>query len=321
MKHDWLVENDVAKKALHDLYFETGSLPNQQPKVKAKEAEKPQTAEQPTHATAPATVEPAASALSGAAQTSDRPWTKRMVIVALALIVAFVAYREMPNFEMSPSKAAAKHTRSPLIREAMARKQADNASLQSGMNLPALGSLAINPTVILARYQPGQSTSQTLTVDNQTPNTLSFGIEAEDLVAVDGVLTLVPAGDTPNSVAALAVFSQKFVQVGPMEKATVQLTLTWPASTNVRGVLARLRGTDEIRLGGTGTMTATLGTMIAFAGTQDSDSQVQGAATGIALPLTHFVISQWSTTPAGPASAGSPKEGKAVKVAGMGVSQ
>jgi hypothetical protein len=321
MKHDWLVENDDAKKALHDLYFETGSLPNQQPKVKVKEAEKPQTAEQPSQATTSATAESVASAVSGATQTSDRRWTKRAVIVALALIVAFVAYRKMPTFDMSPSKAATKHTRSPLIREAMARRQADNTSPQSASNLPALGSLAINPTVILARYQAGQSTTQTLTVDNQTPNTLSFGMEAEDLVAVDGVLVLVPAGDTPNSVAALAVFSQKFVQVGPMEKATVQLTLTWPPSTNVRGVLARLRGTDEIRLGGTGTMTASLGTMIAFAGTQESDSQVQGAATGIALPLTHFAISQWSLTPVGPASAGSPKDVRVAKIAGLGASQ
>jgi hypothetical protein len=120
---------------------------------------------------------------------------------------------------------------------------------------------------------------------------MTFEMEAEDLVGQGEDLNLVPAGDSSNSVAASAVFSQKYVRVEPMDRATVQVTLTWPASTTVRGVLARLRGTDDVHLSGAGTMTASLGTLIAFSRSQDSGTQ---QAAGFQSVQTHFTVSQWS---------------------------
>lgn len=328
MKQDWLVENDDARKTLHDLYFETGSLPDQQPKVKAKEPENPKPVAQPTQTTPAGTAEIAAPLNHVDAGTSSRLWLKRTAYITLALLLAFAAYREMPNFDVSQSKSTLRHTHSPLIREALEKRQAASSSQQATAKLPALWSLAVTPTVIMARYEPGQSITQTLTVDNQTPNAMTFEMEAEDLVAHGEDLILVSAGDSADSVAATAVFSQRYVQVLPMDKTTVQVTLTCPASTTVRGVLARLRNMDEVPLGGTGTISTSLGTLFTLVRRQDSATQDPGITAGLQPSQAHFMISQWSTgrdsVATGSGDAGVSKNSKDIKVAkfaGLGENQ
>jgi hypothetical protein len=96
MKHDWLVENADGRKTLHDLYFETGSLPHQQPKVKPKEPEKAKTAGRLAQSTISGLVaiDSAANYLRAA---SSRPWLKRAAYVSAAVILSLGAYRAMPK--------------------------------------------------------------------------------------------------------------------------------------------------------------------------------------------------------------------------------
>ena len=328
MKQDWLVENEDARKTLHDLYFETGSLPDQQPKVKAKEPEKTKPVEQPTQAAPAAAVQIVTLENHGGAETSGNAWLKRAVFIVLALLLAFTAYREMPSFNVSQPKATPRHAHSPLIQEALEKGQAPDSSPLATANLSVSGNLAVTPTVIMAQYQPGRTIAQTLTVNNQTPDAMTFEMEAEDLVAQGEELTLVPAGDFSESVAATAVFSQRYVQVGPMEKATVQMTLTCPAGTTVRGVLARFRGTDTVPSAGGGTISTSLGTLITFVRPRDSGPQALGTTTGFQTPQAHFTISQWPTEEDSGAAvsrtSGVSKNSKGIKAAnfaGLGANQ
>lgn len=328
MKQDWLVENEDARKTLHDLYFETGSLPDQQPKVKAKEPEKTNPVEQPTPSAPAGMAEVARRSTDVDAGTSSGSWLKRTVYITLALLLAFAAYQEMPKLDVSESKATPRHAHSPLIREALERRQAPSSSQPARANLWISGSLAVTPTVIMAQYQPGQSIAQTLTVDNQSPNAMTFEMEAEDLVAQGEELTLVPAGDFSGSVAATAVFSQRYVQVGPMEKAAVQMTLTCPAGTTVRGVLARFRSTDMVPSSVGGTISTSLGTLITFVRHQDSPGQDPVATAGFQPSQAHFTISQWSTEGNTSASVSgtsgvskNSKDIKAANYAGLGENQ
>jgi virulence-associated protein VagC len=317
-RRDWLVENDDARKALHALYFETGSLPNQQPKLKLKEPEKANPAEQAGQIAPLPDVASDVSANNSNAKPSGNSWVKPAIFFTIALCVGFGVYRVMPRLDTS-SKPAAHHIKSPLIREALEKQQAAEPTAQPGASLEAMGSLAVTPSVIMAQYSPGQSSTQTLTVDNQTPEAMTFAMEAVDVVAKGDQLVFVPAGDTPNSVAATAVFSEKFVRVELMDKATVQVTLTWPAATNVRGVVARLRSTDEAHLGGIGLMATSLGTLITFSGGQNSAAGAAGSQAGVqssdARPLA---ISQWSeqngTSTPGMDNAGTSSNSKAIKV-------
>jgi len=295
MKHDWLVENDAARKALHDLYFETGSLPGQQPKAKERESEDSKPAE-PTRPEA--ALQDTANNASANVTTTGFPrqsWIKPAAYLTLVVFLGFGAYRVVPKFGLPSVTPTAHHVKSPLIREALEKRRETSPMPQGATHVAALGSLAVTPTVVMAQYQPGKSTTQTLTIDNQTPASMTFEMEAEDLVAQGQQLTQVPAGDSPNSVAASAVFSRKFVQVGAMDKATVQVSLAWPAATNVRGVVVRFRSTDGSRVGGAGLMAASLGTLITFVEAQDSGARGTESAAGTQAsePQT-LTISQWA---------------------------
>jgi hypothetical protein len=292
-------------------------LPNQQPKVKVNEPEKANPAGLAgLIASLPSNTNSAPSS-GPITSPSGNAWVKPAIILAIALCVGFGVYRVMPKLDTS-SKPAAHHIKSPLIREALEKQQAAAPTAQPGTGLEAMGSLAVTPTVIMAQYSPGQSSTQTLTVDNQTPEAMTFATEAVDVVAKGDHLVLVPAGDTPNSVAATAVFSQKFIQVEPMDKATVQVTLTWPAATNVRGVVARLRSTDVAHLGGIGLIATSLGTLITVSGERNSAAGAAESQTGVqssdARPLT---ISQWSeqsgTSTPGMENPGTSSNSKAIK--------
>ena len=57
---------------------------------------------------------------------------------------------------------------------------------------------------------------------------------AEDVVVKDGKRVFVPAGETPDGIAASAVFSQKSVLVKAFSSASVDLRVTLPPQTSVR---------------------------------------------------------------------------------------
>src|SRR5689334_8403581 len=124
-------------------------------------------------------------------------------------------------------------------------------------------SLSLSPAVVLARGAFGQSLSQTLTITNDTTNEFTFEMAAQDVIVKDGKRVFVPAGETEQSVAITAVFSQKTVLVKPFTSASVDVRFTIPAETKIRAVVALFRGVNRIGspAGAVG-MTASLGTLI-----------------------------------------------------------
>src|ERR1700724_2040366 len=107
-------------------------------------------------------------------------------------------------------------------------------------------SISLSPAVVMAKGNFGQGLTQSFTLTNQTARDFAFEMVAEDVVIKDGKRVFVPAGETPNSIAASAVFAQKTVLVKPFSSASVDVRLTLPAQTNLRAVVAMFRGTDKL---------------------------------------------------------------------------
>ena len=133
---------------------------------------------------------------------------------------------------------------------------------------PASGekpSISLSPAVVMAKGKFGQALTQTLTLTNQTARDFAFEMVAEDVVVKDGKRAFVAAGETPNSIAATAVFTQKTVLVKAFTSLAVDVRLTIPAKTDVRAVVAMFRGTDKLpSSNGAVGMTASLGSLITF---------------------------------------------------------
>ncbi len=135
--------------------------------------------------------------------------------------------------------------------------------MQGAQNLPP--SISLSPAVVMAKGNFGQGLTQTLTLTNQTGREFAFEMVAEDVVIKDGKRVFVSAGETPDSIAATAVFSQKLVLVKANSSASVDLRVTMPPRTSVRAVVAMFRGTDKLPTSsGAVGMTASLGTLITF---------------------------------------------------------
>ncbi|HEX4606451.1 MAG TPA: hypothetical protein VH724_20800, partial [Candidatus Angelobacter sp.] len=74
-------------------------------------------------------------------------------------------------------------------------------------------SISLSPAVVMAKGNFGQGLTQTLTLTNQTARDFAFEMVAEDVIIKDGKRVFVAAGETPNSIASTAVFTQKTVLV------------------------------------------------------------------------------------------------------------
>ncbi|MGH9571823.1 MAG: hypothetical protein ACRD4F_19440, partial [Candidatus Angelobacter sp.] len=74
-------------------------------------------------------------------------------------------------------------------------------------------SISLSPAVIMAKGNFGQTLTQALTFTNNFGEDLGFEMVAQDIVVKDGKRIFVPAGETPNGIAATAVFSPKAVLV------------------------------------------------------------------------------------------------------------
>src|SRR5262249_23917498 len=87
--------------------------------------------------------------------------------------------------------------------------------------------------------------------DSQPPNQPSaefvFDLVAEHVVVKNGQRVYVPAGETPRSIAATAVFSQKTVIVQPYTSSSVDVRLTIPPETGIRAMVAVFRGTNRLQ--------------------------------------------------------------------------
>jgi hypothetical protein len=143
---------------------------------------------------------------------------------------------------------------------------ATTALAQTSTPIPAdKPSISLSPAVIMAKGGFGQSLTQTLTLTNNTGADLGFDLVAQDIVVKDGRRVFVPAGETPNGIAATAVFSPKSILIKAHTSGSVEVRLTLPPETNVRAVSAIFMGTDKFQTSTTGVaMTASLAALITF---------------------------------------------------------
>jgi hypothetical protein len=155
-------------------------------------------------------------------------------------------------------------------------------------------SISLSPAVVMAKGNFGQGLTQTLTLTNQTARDFAFEMVAEDVIIKDGKRVFVPAGETPNSIAASAVFAQKTVLVKPFSSVNVDLRLTLPAQTNLRAVVAMFRGTDKLpSSSGAVGMTASLGSLITFNLTDNVKLQPEPVRVSPANETANMKIAQW----------------------------
>jgi hypothetical protein len=155
-------------------------------------------------------------------------------------------------------------------------------------------SISLSPAVVMAKGNFGEGLTQTLTLTNQTARDFAFDMVAEDVVIKDGKRIFVAAGETPNSIAATAVFTQKTILVKPFSSLSVDVRLTLPAQTNIRGVVAMFRGTDKLpsSTGAVG-MTASLGALITFNVTDNVKLQPEAVRVTPASESANMKIAQW----------------------------
>jgi hypothetical protein len=155
-------------------------------------------------------------------------------------------------------------------------------------------SISLSPAVVMAKGSFRQTLSQTLTLTNQTARDFAFEMVAEDVVVKDGKRIFVTAGETPNSIAASAVFTQKTVLVKPFSSGSVDVRVTLPAETNIRAVVAMFRGTDKLPTSsGAVGMTASLGALITFNLTDDVKLKPEPVRVIPASETANMKIAQW----------------------------
>jgi len=155
-------------------------------------------------------------------------------------------------------------------------------------------SISLTPAVVMAKGSFSQTLSQTLTLTNQTARDFAFEMVAEDVVVKDGKRVFVTAGETPNSIATSAVFTQKTVLVKPFSSASVDVRLTLPAETNIRAVVAMFRGTDKLPTSsGAVGMTASLGSLITFNLSDNVKLQPELVRVIPASETANMKIAQW----------------------------
>lgn len=125
------------------------------------------------------------------------------------------------------------------------------------------GTLSLSPAVVMLRGDHGQSTTQTLRLVNGTSRPFSFDLVAQDVVGREGERTYADAGMLPGSIAATAVFSRNHVEVPSGETVIVDITVTLPPETGLRGVRALFKGTNRV-MSGNVPMLASLGSLLTF---------------------------------------------------------
>ena len=150
------------------------------------------------------------------------------IVVAQALSSAYDALRDRGSQAPSPAIIALSIALLCFSVSLLAAQTAPAAPSQSPTApvQPAdKPSISLTPAVVMAKGSIGQTLSQTLTLTNQTARDFAFEMVAEDVVIKDGKRVFVTAGETPNSIAASAVFTQKTVLVKPFSSVSVDARL------------------------------------------------------------------------------------------------
>lgn len=185
--------------------------------------------------------------------------TAAVVVAGLVIVSPFTAYAlgDGQSGQTAPAPATSQPT----------EKKADPVAQQPDKSDSArpLNAVSLSPAVLMTRGLPGQSTTQTLTITNQTTMPFNFELLAQDVAVRDGKRVFVNAGELPHSIAATAVFSKKEVTVTPGQSESVDVTITLAKDTPIRAVVVVFHGTDRLNAqGGSVGMTASLGCLITF---------------------------------------------------------
>jgi hypothetical protein len=165
----------------------------------------------------------------------------------------------------------------------------DSAAEDSG---PAL---TITPGVIMVQAQPGQGTTQDVTISNLTPVEFRFDLEAMDVAVRDGKRVFVPAGEMPGSIAQTAVFSPNYCVLRPGASATVHVTVTIPENPPTRAIVAIFRSNTKLTAQSGFAMTASLGALMTF--NLSKELHIDGSALEVKAgsEAANTAISEWVT--------------------------
>lgn len=163
----------------------------------------------------------------------------------------------------------------------------DPPDLRSGISL--------SPSVVMLSGQPGQAHRQTLRLTNHTSRELAFRLEAQDVVADEGRRTFLAAGERQGSIAATAVFSSKDIVIAPGAVGTVDVTVTMPRASVIRGVAVIFRGQTIVGSQRGLAMTASLGALMTF--TLSADTRIDGAVPEVSeqTDTSNLALTEWVT--------------------------
>ena len=173
-----------------------------------------------------------------------------------------------------------------------AGQQSSLPSEQSSDLSEKRSSVSLAPAVVVVHCKFSQSYTQVLTLTNQTTQDFVSEMVAQDVVVRDGKRSFVAAGETPGSIAATAVFSQKEVVVRSGESVSVGVTFTVPPDTSLRAVVALFRGLNKIPSGGPVVMTASLGALFTFSVSENFQVAASPVVVGAQSTTKNLAFSQ-----------------------------
>jgi hypothetical protein len=116
----------------------------------------------------------------------------------------------------------------------------------------------------MLQVKPGQNTTQTLTISNQTVAQVVFELQAFDVVVREGKRVFVPAGETEGGIAETAVFTPRMLMLEPGEAGSVRVTVTVPERPAVRAIVALFQGKTVVAINRGVGMVGSLGSLVTF---------------------------------------------------------
>jgi hypothetical protein len=153
-------------------------------------------------------------------------------------------------------------------------------------------SISLSPAVIMVHCKPGQGTTQTLTISNNTNAEVRFNLETQDVVVSEGKRSFSPAGLIANGIAATSVMFPTSVAVKAGEDATVQVTFTLPPETTQRAVVTFFRGILTPQSDGVVGLGASLGALITFNLSTDFKLESGLLEASLQSPEANAILSQ-----------------------------
>lgn len=228
-----------------------------------------------------------------------------LVLVAAVLVYLAIAHSAQPAGESSSGYR-------PVARERSNLRTLPGSSLVGGESragsstagaavTPEPASLTLTPSLILSPGKPGQTTSHSLTIQNGTRFDFNFQVEARDLVIRNGMPVFLAAGELPDGIAARLLLAPRSLNVKATRTASVDVRVTVPSRTQVRGVLITLKGADRIPAGAESVMTASLGTLISLTGQENTPAQTSEPSQPATASAVSFSVAPWldEVAPAG----------------------